>query len=229
MSVTFETKCYEKDWKSLFYEGHLEKKIVHCNYKFDKKILYINNVDDTDLVKKEADKLISRGLIDLYYVVEEYADEVLKYFDIKKESFKGGYYYSIAELTGIYLCNTDYLLHFAGDCYSVEHLGYNWIDKGIKLLKKDSAVCTVSPAWNPKDMAPQINCEEWSYEKGFSDQAYLIETAFFKRTIYNEYSPASDRYPAYGGELFEKRVDSYMQNHNFFRANNRYVHYIHKV
>ena len=122
MSITFETKCYEKDWKFLFYEGYLEKKILNCNYKFDKKILYVNNVEDLDLVKKEADKLVSKSLIDSYYVVEEYADRALKYFNIEKESFKGGYYYSIAELTSIYLCDTEYLLHFSSDSYPNKNL-----------------------------------------------------------------------------------------------------------
>jgi hypothetical protein len=213
---------------SYFYEGYLEQKILNCNYKFDKKILYINNVEDLDLVKKEADKLVSKSLIDSYYVVEEYADRVLKYFNIEEESFKGGYYYSIAELTSIYLCDTEYLLHFSSDSYPNKNLNYDWIDKGIKLLKEDSKVVVVNPGWYFEDAATDTDSREWSYEKGFSDQAYLIETAFFKRPIYNEYHPASDRFPEYGGELFEKRVDSFIQNHDVTRANSRYVHYTHK-
>ena len=77
-------------------------------------------------------------------------------------------------------------------------------------------------------MAPSIGCHEWDYENGFSDQTYLVETALFKKPIYNEYHNFSDRFPIYGGELFEKRVDSYMQNRNLFRASNRYVYYTHK-
>ena len=63
---------------------------------------------------------------------------------------------------------------------------------------------------------------------GFSDQCYLVRTEEFRQRIYNETHPASARYPKYGGELFEKRVDSWMQNHGHLRATYKHGHYIHK-
>ncbi len=44
---------------------------------------------------------------------------------------------------------------------------------------------------------------------GFSDQCYLIKSEVFKKQVYNETNIASNQYPEYGGELFEKRVDSF--------------------
>ena len=41
MSVTFETKCYEKDWKYVILTNRIEKLLDDCIYKFDKKkIIY---------------------------------------------------------------------------------------------------------------------------------------------------------------------------------------------
>lgn len=66
IGVTFETKCYENDWQFLLKAGRLKKMIDWLDYKFDHKVLYINNVNNLDLVKKHADKCISRNIIDSY-------------------------------------------------------------------------------------------------------------------------------------------------------------------
>jgi hypothetical protein len=63
---------------------------------------------------------------------------------------------------------------------------------------------------------------------GFSDQCYLIKTSDFKKSIYNEINTNSERYPKYGGELFEKRIDSYMRNNNLYRITSKEISYIHK-
>ena len=64
--------------------------------------------------------------------------------------------------------------------------------------------------------------------RGFSDQCYLVRTEEFRRRIYNESHPASARYPCYGGELFEKRVDSWVRNHGHLLATYKHGHYLHK-
>lgn len=221
-TVTFETKCYEKDWRLLF-SGHIEKLIEDCDYPFDKKILHINNVDDVTLVKKEADKLIDKGIIDSYIVVEPYAEEVLRFFQIDKDSFNGGYYYSITELTAIYLCDTDYLVHFSGDSSLVHKNGYNWIKDSLDLFEKDEKVICTNPTWMYEDL--NFSKDMWRYELGFSDQVYCIITDIFKKPIYNEKNSASERYPKHGGDSFEKRIDSYLRNKDLYRGNHRHVFY----
>jgi hypothetical protein len=57
---------------------------------------------------------------------------------------------------------------------------------------------------------------------------YLVKTADFKAPIYNETHPESERYPEYGGELFEKRVDSWMRRHDYQRLTFKHGSYIHK-
>jgi hypothetical protein len=56
-SVTFETKCYEKDWEILLKTNRLEAMISRNQYDFTERILYINNVSDPDKVRSYADKL----------------------------------------------------------------------------------------------------------------------------------------------------------------------------
>jgi hypothetical protein len=56
----------------------------------------------------------------------------------------------------------------------------------------------------------------------------MVRTADFRRAIYGEKHPDSARYPGYGGELFEKRVDSWMRNHGHLRATYRHGAYLHE-
>jgi hypothetical protein len=64
---------------------------------------------------------------------------------------------------------------------------------------------------------------------GFSDQNYLVRTSDFRSPdVYHETNPESARYPGYGGELFEKRVDSWMRNHDYYRLTYRHGAYEHR-
>jgi hypothetical protein len=229
-SVTFETKCYEKDWEILLKTGRLEAMISRNCCEFAERILYINNVADPDKVRRYADRLLERGVITGHVLVEDYADEVLAFFGLGRDSFKGGYYYSIQELVGIYLCRTEYLLHFSGD--TVLDGSFPWIEQGIAILNRDQRLRSVNCVWNRKhDEARDIAIEETAdfwIGPGFSDQCYLIRTSDFKARIYEETNPASERFPAYGGELFEKRVDAWARNNGYLLATYRHGCYLSK-
>ncbi|MDP3353984.1 MAG: hypothetical protein Q8S44_09610 [Flavobacteriaceae bacterium] len=230
-SVTFEIKVYENDWKFILTGDYLDKIIARCNYNFKKKVLLINNVLDLKKVIKYADKKMAKGIIDEYYIVEDYVNDALTYFNIEKDSFKEGYYYSIAELVGIYLCKTDYLLHFSSDSF-LESKKVNWIDKAINIFKENEDVIVANPVWNfayNEANNESIGIiEDFYVGYGFSDQCYLIRMDIFKNQIYNEKNIDSDRYPTYGGELFEKRIDSFMRNYKKLRITSKEISYVHK-
>jgi len=61
--VTFETKCYEKDWEILLKTDRIEKMIEFNQFQFKEKILYINNVQDVREVSRHADKLVARDVL----------------------------------------------------------------------------------------------------------------------------------------------------------------------
>lgn len=229
-TVTFETKCYEKDWEVLLKTNRLETMITRNCFEFAERILYINNVVDPDEVKFYAGKLKDRQVITRYVFVDEFAKEALAYFGLTRDSFKGGYYYSIQELVGIYLCRTEYLLHFAGD--SLLEQPFHWIERGIEKLEHDPRVKVVNclPDGAACEAAEQAYEEDEDFwlGYGFSDQCYLVRTADYRQPIFHETHPASERYPLYGGELFERKVDSWMHNHDYLRATYKKGNYIHK-
>ena len=232
MTITFETKVWENDWEAILKTDRIERMVDRCKSAFDEKILYINNVEDFDLVRRVADKLITNQVITKYIHVQEYAQEALDFFSLSKEKLGKGYYYSIAELVSIYLTNTQYLLHFSGDSIVAPWAKRDWLSQGITTLETKPEVKVFNLTWNRKYRDAKRDSEIIDnnnyYGYGFSDQMYLVRTADFRAPIYEHYHPASECYPTYGGDLFEKRVYSWLRSHNYLRATYRHGSYLHE-
>jgi hypothetical protein len=149
---------------------------------------------------------------------------------LSKEALGKGYYYSNHELVGIYLCDTDYLLYFTGDTWLDKKI--DWIEPALTEMEKNENYKVANPVWNRKyDEAKKeatSEIEDFYVGFGFSDQCFLVRTKDFKAQIYNEANPLSERYPKYGGETFEKRVDSWMRNHNYLRLTFKHGYYLHE-
>lgn len=227
-AITFETKVWEGDWRIILKTGRLRRIIDACRYAFNERILYINNVNDRSKVQKAAEKYLENGVLTSVVFVDEIAVKALEHFKLDKESFKGGYCYSIQELSGIYNCRTKYLLHMTGD--SIITNKESWIAESIDRMERDPSILVANPNGDMQDVKQNLVEEEANFYKGFgfSDQCYLIRVDDFKKQIYNETHEASKRYPDYGGELFEKRVDSYMHNHNMYRLTSKNAEYKHQ-
>jgi hypothetical protein len=232
MTVSFETKVWEKDWELILKTSRLERLIDKCNYDFENKILLINNINTPAGALKEADRLVKNGVITEYINVLDYASKALDYFNLTKESLGTGYYYSIAELVSLYLSKSKYLLHFSGDSIVSEETSRDWLNAGIQALESDSKIKVVNLEWSkdPTRFLEEMISENDVYWNsiGFSDQMYLVRTKDFKGDIYNFYHPYSDRYPKHGGELFEKRVDSWLRVNDFHRATLKCGRYMHQ-
>ncbi|RFM27821.1 hypothetical protein [Deminuibacter soli] len=229
--LSFETKCYENDWEMILQGNYLRTMIARCNTAFAQRRVLINNVADVDKVSYYARKQVRAGVIDGFYIVADYANEALDFFKIDPASFNGGYYYSIAELAGIYLCNTPYLLHFSSDSFPAKK-PTDWIQQALAVFNSREEVVVANPTWDFNfTQAKEESFDELEHfylGYGFSDQCYLIKTAVFRAPVYNETHALSVRYPAYGGELFEKRVDSFMRNHQLFRITSKEAVYVHE-
>jgi hypothetical protein len=200
-------------------------------YPFSEKILMINNAKNYSVVSKCAERAIQQGWISKYVIVEEHAAEALDFFSISRKSLGIGYPYSIAELVGIFLCRTDFLLHYAGDCMPTA--SSDWVSRSVHLMLQDPCVKVCNLDWEEnhreaKGGAIEETDDLYITRGGFSDQCYLIRSKEFRQRIYNESNPASARYPRYGGELFEKRIDSWMHNNGHLRATYKHAYYIHK-
>lgn len=219
-SVTFETKVWEGDYEIILGTDRLEKMIGRNCHAFDRRVVYVNNVNDYEKVSALCQHKIDQGVIDRFVLVKDFAAEALDFFGLTKEALGAGYVYSISELVSIYLCQTDYLLHFAGDACLKKP--YHWMEPTFELFEKNPDIKVATLVWNGRlDQVRKESFREddnFCYCYGFSDQMYLVRTADFRQRIYDEKHDFSERYPKYGGELFEKRVDSWMRNNDCKRV-----------
>lgn len=221
--VSFFTCCYEADWEFFLKEGRLKEMIGRCNYPFASRNLIINNVNDRDKVIQYAELAIKDGIIDNYFFSEEFIAQALLKYHIKRRNFKldgyDGYWYSVGPFTALFVCKTDYLLYFTGDCMMQQAYEPGWINKGINKLAKSNIFC-VTPLWNYLTPRETFDYEEDDcyYDKGFTDQTFLIKTESFSAINFNEYHVRSEIFPIYGGNHFERRVFCYMNNRNYKRC-----------
>lgn len=231
MTITFETKVWENDWEMLKTD-RIKQMIARCQHPFEEKVLYINNVNDLEAVKRAADRLVSEQTISKFVVVSEYAEVALEFFSLSKDKLGKWYYYSIAELVSIYLTTTKYLLHFASDSIVAPQTHKDWLMAGIQTLDENPLVKVFNLMWNNKyhEALKESDFEDRNcfYGNGFSDQMYLIRASDFKDPIYEYDHPDAARYPTYGGELFEKRVYSWLRHHNYLRATYKHGSYLHQ-
>jgi len=231
--ITFETKCYENDWEYLLKTKYLGKMISNCNFNFSCKNIIINNVKKRNIVEYYAQKKVEDKTIDAYYFVDDYIEKALNFFDIKKESFGIGYYYSSAELVGLYVAKSKYLLHFSSDSFIPNKEKSNWLTEACSIFEERQDIIVANPVWNykfneAKNEANGKTMNNFYIGYGFSDQCYLVKTTDFRARIYNYKHFLSERYPKYGGELFEKRIDSYMRVNEKQRITSNKESYIHK-
>jgi hypothetical protein len=227
--LTIETKCWEGDWKKLLLGGVLEARFRRFNNVMS-KTLVVNNVRDVEDVLASAAHLLDAGILSSVVSVEQYHQHALAMSCLTAEDLGDGYVYSMSELVGIYCCETPFLLHLAGDVM-IDQGDLCWVPTAIELMRSNWQVAVANPLWNGRtgEAATESTFEDerfW-YGQGFSDQCYLIEVDRFQRPIYRHHHPDSARYPVYGGELFEKRVDAWMRRERLLRATSKDASYKH--
>ena len=227
--MTLETKCWERDWEIVCKTEHLRTLAARNCYPFAARVLLINNVSDYGTVCHWAQRAVANGSLTECVVVEEQAPQALESLGLTREALGAGYVYSSAELVGIHRCRTEFLLHFAGD--AIPAAPCEWIPAALALFAQDSRVKVANLAWGEGAVEARAEASEempdWYLGPGFSDQCYLVRAADFRAPIYSESHPDSQRYPRYAGELFEKRLDAWLRNHDYLRATYKHGHYRH--
>ena len=225
--VTFATSCWEKDWRLiLLTPDYLKvKQIAHHCYPFSEKLLVINNVENLEQVKQIAQEKVDQGILTRYVV----AADILSHFDLKRADFNEWQYYNaIAPLTAILEASSEYLLYLTGDVYLEKPV--HWIQKAIRFMQKESDIKVANLNWNDKyrEAKKESYRRTWNFfvaNQGFSDQLFLVKKGDFDAPIYGQVRADGAHYPR--GDVFEKRVFSFLKNQGFRRITYRHGSYTH--
>lgn len=244
-TCSFATSCWEKDWRLILLDpSYLAKKqIANQCFPFQEHLLIINNVKDLSAVKKAADEKVQEGVLTRYIVAEEIANEMLVFFQLKRSDFRVGqdakdyegvnpdwiYYNALGPLSAIYSAHAEYLLFLTGDVRLDKPV--RWIERSMKVMEKKKNVGVANLVWN--EMYGEAKKESyrttWNFyfaNQGFSDQLFLVNRPLFCRPIYGEIRPDSSHFPR--GDVFEKRVFSFLKNHGLQRITYRRGSYTHE-
>lgn len=213
--VDFAITVYENDWEVILKTQRLRNALKRCNYDFNKRTIYINNVKDYDKVINHCQKYIDEGLIDEYVVVKDYEKEVVAYFQIQDLQ---GFYYLIHLLTIVYLTSSPYFLSFTGD--SILLNDEPWIDDAIHSMNKNPKVisCGALKERHLKHVLRDtiFDDNDFYYSRVFTDQCFLGNTASFKEIDYNQKNDISNFYPDKSRGAFEERVYCHLLNNDYF-------------
>lgn len=244
-TVAFATSCWEKDWRLILLDpDYLRvRQIGNHAFPFAETLLVINNVKDLPAVKKAAQEKVEAGVLTRWIGAEETADETLRFFDLKRDSFRPGadaalyenvnsdwiYYNALGPLTALYACKSDYLLYLTGDVRLDERI--DWIPKALRYMESHPECKAANLVWNhsSKEAKREAYRTTWNFyvaKQGFSDQMFLVKKDVFRKPVYGEIRPDSAHYPR--GDVFEKRVFSYMKNRGWERITFRHGSYIHE-
>ncbi len=243
-SVTFATCCWERDWQHILLDPLYlsQRQIANHLFPFAEKLLVINNVSDLPAVCRAAQKKVDEGVLSRYVVAAEIAEEVLSFFQLKREDFRPGpdadryqnvnsdwiYYNAIAPLSAIFLCQSDYLLYLTGDVRLDEPI--LWIEQALRMMEKDPRYKVANLTWFYRyDEARRESQRKKSgfyvSNRGFSDTMFLINRSDFRAPIYREIRDDVSHFPR--GDTFEKRAFSAIKNRGWLRltyAKGSYVH-----
>lgn len=203
-TVVFCTKTWREDYDK-FLSGAFERKLSSVPYDFDQTFLFLNNGIPTvayDDLAHSANQTIE---------VADIAPGVMEHFKVTEDTFKGGYHYSIAELSAIlYAAPYDYLCWIQGDCLGD---GSDWVSEGIAILEKNPQISVISPGSEVNTWHDQVTKQDHM----FSDQAWLVRVAEFNQPIYNYTEPDLPDYPPHGGDSFERLVGRYLHQTGRYR------------
>lgn len=108
------------------------------------------------------------------------------------------------ELEAVRQCKTKYLVWYAGDVVPPDT---DWISEAIPLLEKYPIVTCKWNFFDPGDMTETDFGWETYY---FSDQCFIAKSDYMKNINYNVTHPVAERYPAHGGNSFERRVAQWL-------------------
>ena len=231
--IQFDTKVWENDYRIILSANHLRNLANTISLPSENIRIIVNNVWSKRQVKTLANRAKNLGLIGEFFFVDEYANEALKFFGLDKVSLGIGYRYSICELVAIYLSEKPYMMHLSSDSLPSRKIDDRFFEDSIRLLSSNQGVKVTNFMWNNSHQqhiseADREDNDFYYSRGGFSDQMYFVRREEFQDRIYEENHPESERYPSYGGPLFEKRVDSLMRTNGYFRATYKHNTYNHQ-
>lgn len=226
--VDFITNVFERTYRQVLQPGAISRRVEGHRYRFAKRILLVNNVNDRGDVEKLLGPLLESGEISEFHYVSGLLDGALGKVRLRRSRIAKAIHYTDCALVAATLSGSSHVVYSDADVFMREPM--DWITPSLDLMASDDRIAVANPLWVTNRTRPEAREVRglFGIGYGFSDQLYLYERKEFSKPIYNSFVPISYRYPtSYIAPIFEQMVDSYMRTNGRLRATHQNAVYIH--
>lgn len=228
--VSLFVNCFERDYRDVLSPGFMSAKAAQFRFPFARVVVTLNNIADPTCAVALASDAVRRREIDSYIQVAEALPEALATCGLGFSDLGVVRHYMDFALVAVTRAVPGYLLYC---CAEVDLLTpFDWISDAVAKLAGNRDILVVNPSWasDPEGASRESVRREGDHwvGSGFSDQCFLVDAKRMAAPIYKYTHEAGARYPMSDlGDIFEKRVDAYMRQHNLLRASDARVFYRH--
>lgn len=230
--VELVVNVWERSYRRVLDEGVLAAVVAdHAGFRFARRTVLVNNVDDLADALARARAARDRGEVDHVAVVEEHLDAALAGARMTRADLGRIPHYTDCSLVAAFLGGPEHLLYWDADVRL--RAPADWITPALELLAGDPRVAVANPAWTADAAAVEAQTLEhrgpWALGQGFSDQVFLARRAELQDpAVYGTRCVAMLRFPmAHVAQVFEARVDAWMRHHDRLRATYVPAVYVH--
>ena len=228
MEVDLVVNCFERTYREVLAGGFLEQVVAQNRFRFARRTVLINNVDDITNAKRLADARLQGGEVDEVHLVADCLPEALRRTGLELRDLGAGAPHSVPSLVAVTLPGPPWVLHWDAEIRLREPR--DWISDGIAAMSADRRILVAAPRWRSPKLEAEVVEPQPPFDLcfGFSDHVYLGRRAELGGPIYSDRCVVRRRYPlAHRGYTFEARLDAYMRHQGRFRALHREVGYEH--
>lgn len=217
-SVSLIVNTFQRTFETVLTPEYFASIQSQNQFLFDEVVLLINNVDDLAMVHERADELVAAGIVNAYFDVSEVLPRALQGLHLTEKYLGSSPHFSDHLLVEPFVVTTDYYVHWDADV-TLEYPS-NWIAPSVALLESEGRVFVASPQQHIREKCQWAkNTDEFLFDYTFSDQLFLTRTTQMLEPIYNEWSPASLRFPlAHETTVLEQHLESHIRNRRLWHA-----------
>lgn len=217
-SVSLIVNTFQRTFEMVLSPEYFASIQSQNQFHFDEVVLLINNVDDPEIVHARADDLVATGVVSAYFDVGDVLPRALQALHLTEGYLGSSPHFSDHLLIEPFVVTSDYYVHWDADV-SLEESS-NWITPSVALLEREERVFIVSPQQHIRESCQWAKkTDEFLFDYTFSDQLFLTRRSQMLEPIYDQWCPASLRFPvAHQTIVLEQHLESHIRNHRLWHA-----------
>lgn len=190
--VELSITCWERTYERVLSPGFFPAIEKANRYRFAKRIVVINNVNDRREAVTRAERLVADGEIDGYRLVEKELDAALRRTGISLRHLRPLEYYTNHFLVAVAAEGPRFLVCWDADAKLDAPV--NWVGPCVDLMSHRPDILVGQPGWRDRwsmDGERLDTAGDFDLGYGFTDHVFLVDRARLAGPVYRRVAPAS--------------------------------------